>query len=42
MYNDNIDCTVKNCKYCNNNLNKCILNCIKIGNCCKCMSYKAK
>ena len=46
MYNDNIDCTVKDCKYCECNVNKCKLNCIKItkGNkeYTKCASYKKR
>ena len=48
MYNENIDCTVKDCKYCECSVNKCKLNCIKISNCGKqntkestmCASYK--
>ena len=50
MVNDNIDCTVKSCKYCECSLGKCKLNCIKIANCGKkdtkestmCVSYKKR
>lgn len=50
MYNENIDCTVKDCKYCECNKNKCKLNCIKIANCnnkknkesTMCVSYKKR
>ena len=50
MVNDNIDCTVKSCKYCECSLGKCKLNCIKISNCGKkdtkestmCASYKKR
>ena len=31
--NKNIDCNVHNCKYCECNSNKCILNSIKISSC---------
>ncbi len=30
MINDNIDCTVSSCKYCECSNNKCKLKCIKI------------
>lgn len=50
MINENIDCTVHDCKYCECNVNKCKLNCIKIANCGKkaikentmCSSYKKR
>lgn len=48
MYNDNIDCTVKDCKYCECSVCKCKLNCIKISSCgtgkesTMCISYKKR
>lgn len=48
--NDNIDCNVHDCKYCDCNNDKCKLNCIKVAHSdkdtCKestmCASYKRK
>ena len=48
MVNDNIDCTVKDCKYCECSVNKCRVKCIKIASCgdknikenTMCVSYK--
>lgn len=48
--NDNIDCNVHDCRYCNCECNKCKLNCIKVSHSNKdntkrstmCSSYKKK